>query len=303
MGYRVRDPAQEKEKMENTQGEKMKYLKAGRWLMSAVSAMSVVFVTACGGGGNGNATLSGSLSGLTPGLSLALRVNGTNDITLTTNDAFVFPSTLPSNRGYIVSVLTQPVGQTCSIANGNGFVDSTGSNVGGIAIACVSGSTVRGTVSGLAAGASLVLSNNGAALLPLVANGTYGFPGTVAAGSAYAVTVSTQPAGQICSVANAAGTVGAGTVVGVDVSCVAGVTITGTVSGLVAGTTVTLSNNGAALLPLTANGAYGFPGILLPGAPYAVTVSTQPTSRSCSVANATGTVGTGTVVGVDVTCL
>jgi hypothetical protein len=280
--------------------EKMNNSKAGLLLMSAVSVLGM---TACGGGGSGDATLSGSLSGLAPGLSVALQVNAANDITLTGNQAFSFPSTVSSNRGYKVSVLTQPVGQTCSIPNGSGYVDSTGNNVSGIAVACVSGSTLYGTVTGLAAGGSVTLNNNGAALLAVSANGAYGFPGTLAPGSAYAVTVGTQPAGQICSVANATGTVGSSGTVGVDVSCVSGVTIGGTVSGLVAGTTVTLSNNGATLLPLTANGAYGFPGTLVPGSTYAVTVSTQPTSRTCSVANARGTVGTSTVIGIDVSCV
>ena len=199
--------------------KKMNHLKVVPWQVSAACAMSVVLVTACGGGGNGASTLSGSLSGLAPGLSVALQVNAANDIALTTNQAFAFPSTLSSNRGYKVSVLTQPVGQTCSIANGNGFVDSTGNNVSGIAIACVSGSTLFGAVSNLAAGASLVLSNNGAALLPVSVNGAYGFPGTLAQGSAYSVAVLTQPACQICSVANATGTIGANSSVGVDVTC------------------------------------------------------------------------------------
>ena len=277
----------------------MKISKTGLLMAYAASAWALA---ACGGGG-GNATLSGSLDGLAPGLSVALQVNSANDITLTGNQAFSFPSTLPSNRGYKVTVLTQPVGQTCSIPNGNGSVDSIGNNVGGIAIACVSGSTLSGTVSGLAAGVSMTLSNNGAALLPVSVNGPYGFPGTLASGSAYAVAVSTQPAGQTCSVANATGAIGTSTIAGVDVSCISGVTLSGTVSGLVAGTTVTLSNNGAALLPVTVNGAYGFPGTLAPGSAYAVTVSTQPVGRTCSVANATGTVGSSTVLGVDVSCL
>ena len=183
-----------------------------------VSALSVLMATACGGGG-GNATVSGSLAGLAPGLSVVLQVNNANDITLTGDQAFSFPSTLPSNRGYRVGVLTQPVGQTCSIANGNGSVDSIGNNIGGIVVSCVSGLTLSGTVSGLAAGASLTLSNNGAALLPVTVNGTYGFPGTLEIGAAFAVTVATQPAGQTCTVTNPTGTLVANTNPVVNVSC------------------------------------------------------------------------------------
>lgn len=111
---------------------------------------------------------------------------------------------MPSNRGCKVTVLTQRVGQTCSIANGNGSVDSMGNNIGGIAVSCAKGVTISGTVSGLAAGASVTLSNNGAGLLPVSANGPYGFPGTQAVGATFAVAVSTQPTGQTCTLTNAA---------------------------------------------------------------------------------------------------
>lgn len=183
-----------------------------------MSAVSVVWVTACGGGGNGAATLSGSLSGLAPGLSVALQVNAANDLTVKTNQAFAFPSTVPSNRGYKVSVLTQPVGQICSIANANGYIDSTGNNIDGIAVACVSGFTISGTVTGLAAGASVTLSN-GTALLAVSANGAYGFPGTQAPGATYAVAVSNQPAGQTCTLTNATGTMAGNANAVVNVAC------------------------------------------------------------------------------------
>ena len=182
-------------------------------------ALSLLLLAGCGGGG-GNATLSGSLSGLGAGLSVALQVNSANDITLASDQAFSFPSTVPSNRGFNVTVLTQPVGQSCTIANGSGSVDSIGNNVGGIAITCVAGLTVRGTVSGLAAGASVTLANNGTALLAVPANGAYGFPGTLAVGSAYAVTVSTQPASQTCTLSHATGTVAASVNPVVDVVCI-----------------------------------------------------------------------------------
>ena len=202
--------------MVNLPREKMKIPKA---ILLTACAASAWVLAACGGGSGGNATLGGSLSGLAPGLSVALQVNASNDTTLTSNQAFSFPSTVPSNRGYNVTVLAQPVGQICSIASGNGSVDSIGNNIGGIAVSCVSGFTIRGTVSGLAAGASVTLGNNGAALLPVSVNGAYGFPGSLAAGAAFAVTVSTQPAGQTCTLTNATGTMAANANAVVDVAC------------------------------------------------------------------------------------
>ena len=187
--------------------------------LALACAVPVLWLAGCGGGG-GNATLSGSLNGLGAGLSVALQVNSVNDITLASDQAFSFPSTLPSNRGYKVTVLTQPVGQSCTIPNSSGSVDSIGTNVGGLAVTCASGLTIRGTVTGLAAGSSVTLSNNATALPAVSANGAYGAPGTLAVGSAYAVTVSTQPASQTCTLANATGTVVANVDPVVDVSCI-----------------------------------------------------------------------------------
>ena len=211
--------ANEEKKYMNNLNKKLAEKPVGK-LAVAACALPLLWLSGCGGGGGGNATLSGSLSGLAAGLRVALQVNSANDITLASDQAFSFPATLTSNRGYKVTVLTQPVGQTCTIQNSLGSVDSTGNNVSGIAVTCVSGLTIRGTVTGLAAGASLVLSNTAVPLLPVSANGAYGFPGSLAVGSAYAVTVSTQPALQICTLANATGIVVANVDPVVTVSCV-----------------------------------------------------------------------------------
>lgn len=78
--------------------------------------------------------------------------------------------------------------------------------------------TVSGTVSGLT-GAGLVLRNNGAGNLTVAASATaFTFAAPVNAGSAYAVTVLSQPTGQTCSVQNGSGTTSAN-VGNVAVSC------------------------------------------------------------------------------------
>lgn len=63
-----------------------------------------------------------------------------------------------------------------------------------------------GTLTGLAAGKSVVLQNSGADELRVSENGRFNFSTLLASGAAYAVTVKTQPDGQTCTVANGSGT-------------------------------------------------------------------------------------------------
>ncbi|MBU1237430.1 MAG: SBBP repeat-containing protein [Gammaproteobacteria bacterium] len=64
--------------------------------------------------------------------------------------------------------------------------------------------TIGGTVSGLSG--TLVLQNNGGDDRSVTADGAFTFATAVPDGSAYAVTVLTQPAGQTCTVSNGSGT-------------------------------------------------------------------------------------------------
>ncbi len=80
--------------------------------------------------------------------------------------------------------------------------------------------TIGGTVSGLT-GAGLALQNNGGDTLTVAANSTsFSFATAVANGTAYAVTISQQPAAQTCSVGDGSGTASAN-VTNVTISCVA----------------------------------------------------------------------------------
>ena len=79
--------------------------------------------------------------------------------------------------------------------------------------------TVGGTVTGLNDGATLVLQNNGGNNLSLTANGAFTFSNAVMSGTAYNVTVATQPTGQTCAISNGSGTIGSANVTNVVVSC------------------------------------------------------------------------------------
>ena len=79
--------------------------------------------------------------------------------------------------------------------------------------------TIAGTVSGLA-GSSLVLQDDNTDNLTVSANGSFTFPTAVTAGSAYSVTILTQPSTppQYCTIANGSGIVSAA-VTGVSITC------------------------------------------------------------------------------------
>lgn len=77
--------------------------------------------------------------------------------------------------------------------------------------------------------------------------------------------------------------------------------IGGTVSGLPGGQSVVLLNNGRDSLTVAANGRFVFGGLVPFNGSYLVTISSQPASANCVVANASGTAN-GDVNNVLVTC-
>src|SRR5262249_5463915 len=176
-------------------------------------------------------------------------------------------------RTYSVTVLTQPPGQTCAVANGSGTV--SGANILNVGVNCVTNTyKVGGSVSGLSG--SLVLQNNGADNRTISASGTFTCSTALPSGSPYNVTVLTQPSGQNCTVVNGAGTVSGADVSNVGVNCLANTyTVGGTVSGLSG--SIVLQNNGGNNRTVSANGGgFIFPA-LQNGSLYNVTVFTKPT--------------------------
>jgi hypothetical protein len=160
---------------------------------------------------------------------------------------------------------------------------------------------IGGSASGLSG--TVVLQNNGADSLTVTANGSFTFKNKVKEGRAYAVTVSTQPAGQTCTVSNGSGTASAD-VTNVAVRCTANAsyTVGGNVSGLGTGLSVVLSNNGTDNLTVNANGTFTFATPVVGGLPYAVTVLTQPTGQTCAVTQGAGTMAAANVTNATVTC-
>jgi hypothetical protein len=145
-----------------------------------------------------------------------LQNNGSDGLAISSDGTFTFPTTLKKDASYSVTVLTQPSGQTCTVANGAGTVSA---NVTSVAVACAGNAfTVGGTVSGLT-GIGLVLQNNGGNDLAISADGPFTFSGGLAGGSTYSVTVRTQPSGQGCAVANGGGSITSASVTNIAVTC------------------------------------------------------------------------------------
>ncbi|MFL9871882.1 lactonase family protein [Paraburkholderia megapolitana] len=166
---------------------------------------------------------------------------------------------------------------------------------------------VAGNITGLnPGGAAITLVNNGKDTVTLNANGGFQFPTSLANGATYSITLASQPAGETCTVANGTGTVNAGNVTSISVSCsaipVQQYTVGGNVAGLTAGASVTLKNNGSDTVTVSANGSFVFPVSLVNAAAYDVTVGTQPTGETCTASQALGTVNNANVANVSVVC-
>jgi 6-phosphogluconolactonase (cycloisomerase 2 family) len=238
---------------------------------------------------------------------LVLQLNAANDLTVSAGGNATFAASLSSGATYTVTVKTQPSNPTqiCVLANATGSVGSA--NVTNLTVTCTTSTfTVGGTVSGLT-GAGLVLQNNAGNDLTVTTNGTLTFTTAVASGSAYAVTVKTQPTApsQTCALTNATGTVGAANISNVTIACTTNTyTVGGTVSGLV-GTGLVLQNNAANDLTITANGVFTFSTPVASGAAYAVTIKTQPgtPAQTCAVAAGSGTATSANISAITVTCV
>ncbi len=164
--------------------------------------------------------------------------------------------------------------------------------------------TVGGTVTGLATGASLVLSNEGADSTSVTSNGVFNFLTPIASGSQYAVAVASAPANDTCVVSNPTGTIASANVTNVSVSCSPTTyTIGGSVSGLAPGTSVVLLDNGGDSITATSNTNFTFKTAIATGSSYSVSVGTQPAGQRCAVSGGSGILGSANVTGITVSCV
>jgi N-acetylneuraminic acid mutarotase len=269
-----------------------------------------------------NYKVAGTVAGLLAGNALVLQITGQlnvgqpnggpigtgqvnppNQLTVTGNVGFAFGTSVPSGTNFAVTVLASPPGQSCSVSNGSGTV--SGADVINVAVQCSDNTyNVGASVSGLVAQASVVLQDNGTDLLTIGANGVpSNFNTPIASGSAYAVAVATQPAGENCAVTgNASGIVASANVL-VTVLCTPlNYTVGGSIAGLLPGNSLSLQDNGTDTAGDLGNGAFVFAAPVPSGSNYAVAVLNQAPGQSCSVANGSGTVLAANVRAVAVSC-
>jgi len=263
-----------------------------------------------GGGGNNNATtytIGGTVTGLL-GHGMVLEDNGGDDLTVAGVGPFTFKT--PVSGAYGVTVKTQPSSPTQNCTVTNGFGNAT-ANVTTVQVDCSGGGlTLGGSVSGLI-GSCLVLQNNGSNNFPITGYGNvpFTFPAAEQPGSAYAVTVLTNPSNptQTCNVVNGTGTI-SGNVNNVQVICTQpGFTIGGSVVGLVVAPppadTLELQNNAGDDLFVSGDTVFTFGTPVTNGGIYNVSVFLPPNSQPqpCNLFKYTG-IATGNVKDVLVDC-
>ena len=246
------------------------------------------------------------VGGTVVGLStsgLVLTDNGGDDKPISANGPFTFATPIASGATYAVGIKTQPSGTVCVLSGATGTVGS--GDVSSVVVNCTPNTyTIGGTTTGLEG--TVVLRNNGGSDLMITSNGSFAFPTPQGTGTAYAVTVQTQPGypprSQTCVVGNGSGSVASANVTSVTITCTTNTfTIGGSVTGL-SGTLV-LKDNGTDTLSVTASGMFTFATRIASGGTYSVAIGTQPMGQTCAItANPTGTVTSSNITNVAVAC-
>ncbi|MET3122918.1 hypothetical protein AAKU67_002527 [Oxalobacteraceae bacterium GrIS 2.11] len=248
-------------------------------------------------------SVAGTVNGLNSGQQVTLFNNGADPVTVTGNTSFRFSALVSYSGSYSVTIGTQPAGQVCTVSNGTGSGMIT--NVSDVSVNCSTMTyTITGSVSGLNAGQQVTINDNGANPTTVTSNRTFTFSQPVSYNGSYAVTINTQPNGQVCSVANSAGSNVVANVTGISVTCSsASFTIAGSITGLNPVELVTLLNNGANAQTINGSTSFAFSTPVPAGGSYAVTVGTQPSGQVCTVSNGTGSNLAANIGNISVSCV
>ena len=275
-------------------------------------------------------TVSGTVSGLSTGSSVALMLNGTETVTVAADGSYAFTTALKPTDSYTVTVANQPTTEICTLVQATGF--SANANVANVAVTCKPTYRVAGKVSGLMSGEILTLQVNAGETVtltgdPSVATPTFRFPTALVTGSPYEVTLKTSPELQSCTLTDGKGILD-GADAAVSVSCS---TNTFSIGGSASAVAVTVGNSttkvsasaaatvskasfsltnttdaGTDVYPLNVDDSgpvsFTFPKSVDAGSSYAVALSGVPATHVCTVTNAAGTVRTAKVSNVGIAC-
>jgi uncharacterized repeat protein (TIGR03803 family) len=161
--------------------------------------------------------------------------------------------------------------------------------------------TLSGSVSGLSS-SGLVLSVNSTGVPVASGASTVTLASGLTSGTAFSVSVQTQPTGETCSVAGGMGTIASANYANVVVTCATqAYSLGGTVSGL-SSTGLVLANGSNSVTVASGASSFTLPTAVAFGSSYNVTVSTQPAGQSCAVAHGSSTMPAAAVTSVAVTC-
>lgn len=262
------------------------------------------FLFSCGGGGGSGdgevqVTVDGetyTITGSVEGLQGIMQIADGNEhiLEIASDGAFVF--TLDEGEAYDISILLQPSGQSCLVAN------STGAASGGtndILITCSLNSyRVGGSISGLAG--ELVIEDGDGNSTTISEDGTYYLDELLGFGLDYNIKISSQPANQICSISNENGTIEID-VSNVNIVCVdlpLDYQIQGSIAGLDGA--LVLKDDAGTELSFTEDGGFTF--VRENNAHYTISIVSAPDTQECVVVNGSGEL-TSKVNNVEVNCV
>jgi len=136
----------------------------------------------------GTLSIGGTVSGFSGGSGFALQNNGADTLLINKNGAFTFPTLVPLNGAYKVTVSVQPSGpnQVCTVSMGTG---NAAANVTNVSVVCPAVfHPINVTVLGvLGTNGAMQLLDNGGDNLMTPKNGDYVFATPIAHGSPYDV--------------------------------------------------------------------------------------------------------------------
>lgn len=197
------------------------------YLRSGLALACAALLNACGGG-NGNLALSGTISGLTkPDLVLINKKTGERLAIPANSTSFVFTRLAAVDEEFDIEIDTKPTGAKCEAVNGSNIGKANAYTSYSIAFKCTTNPWVLGGTVNSLSSKGLVLANGSdlVSVLPPATAGapvSFEFPSMVGDGSAYGVTVLTQPkdpVAQVCAVSNPTGTMPGSDFRGLIVTC------------------------------------------------------------------------------------
>jgi len=168
------------------------------------------------------ASIGGTVTGLTTGNSVILQNNVGNDLEVTADGNFTFTVSLDNFSNYQVTVLTQPItpNQSCSVTNDQGQLN--GSNITNILVSCTTNQYfIGGYINGLPDVYELMITNNGKDAQILSSNGAFVFSTPLGDLENYEVQFQLIPSSSesACEISNNSGVIDGIDITNVSINC------------------------------------------------------------------------------------